>query len=346
MLKMFCTEFLKNGNETEGSEECMKHPMVSVVIPVYNGARFVPDIVDCLDRQTMKDFEAVFVNDGSSDGTKSVLDSLAQEQHSFSIKVIHQKNRGVSAARNAGLNASIGDFICFIDVDDAISSDYLETLYQTLLFSGVRIAVGNITRNKAELCSSEAEVREYSSVEFLREFLYRGIRFSVCACMFSVECFRESGLRFPEGFRYSEDVYLLWQLFALENRIAEVNRTLYYYYDNPTSAMNKGLDLKRMDAIILMKRLESVLAESSPEFSPEFNRYAVARHHWSILWQAAIRLPNYRVFREYCSHFEMKVELRKLLDYPEKRISLSSVLYTVAPRLYYCLLRLYVRLKK
>ncbi|MBP3300545.1 MAG: glycosyltransferase [Clostridia bacterium] len=324
----------------------MKQPTVSVVIPVYNGARFVSGIVDCLDGQTMKAFEAVFVNDGSTDGTKDVLDSLTQEHHSFSIKVIHQKNGGVSAARNAGLNASIGDFICFIDVDDAISSDYLETLYQTLQASDVRIAVGNITRNRQDLQPAEAEVREYSSVEFLREFLYRGIRFSVCACMFSAECFRESGLRFPEGFRYSEDVYLLWQLFALENRIAEVNRTLYYYYDNPTSAMNSGLDLKRMDAILLMKRLESILAESSPEFSPEFDRYAVARHHWSILWQAALRLPKYKMFREYCSHFEMKAELKKLLDYPEKRISLSSALYTVSPRLYYYLLRLYMRLKK
>ncbi|MBQ4323494.1 MAG: glycosyltransferase [Clostridia bacterium] len=324
----------------------MKKIAVSVVVPVYNGSRFVPGIIDCLDQQTMTSFEVVFVNDGSQDDTISVLDGLMKEAYSFPIKVIHQENRGVSAARNAGLRASIGDYICFVDVDDMISADYLEVLCQTLQSAGVRVAVGNITRDMADLSPAEAEVQEYSSVEFLREFLYRGIRFSVCACMFARECFEEKNLSFPEGFRYSEDVYLLWQLFASEERIAEIKRKIYYYYDNPASAMNKGLDLERMDAIVLMKKLEGILAEAAPEFSPEFNRYAVARHHWSILWQAAIRLPSFKAFCEYCRHFEMRKELRKLLDYPEKRISLSSAMYIFSPRLYYYFLRAFMKLKK
>ena len=110
--------------------------------------------------------------------------------------------------------------------------------------------------------------------------------------------------------------------------------------------MNKGIDLKRMDAIRLMEKLEEILATIAPEFSPEFNQYAVARHHWSILWQAATMLENYEAFCEYASHFEMKTELKKLLRYPEKRISLSSALYIFSPRIYYHMLRLYVKIRK
>ena len=100
-----------------------------------------------------------------------------------------------------------------------------------------------------------------------------------------------------------------------------------------------------MDAIRLMQKLEPILAELAPEFSPEFNQYAVARHHWSILWQAATMLGTYKAFREYCSHFEMRKELKKLLRYPEARISLSSLVYVISPFFYYHLLRLFVRAK-
>lgn len=320
---------------------------ISVIIPVYNGAGFIPGLVDCLKGQTLRSFEVILVNDGSKDDTAQVLDALKKESLPFAVTVIHQENGGVSVARNKGLSAAKGRYICFIDADDHVSSDYLQVLYGALQSTGSRVAVGNITRDVADLdCVEAPRVVEYSSVDFLREFLYRGIRFSVCACMFHRACFEERSLYFPVGFRYSEDVFLLWQIFAAESCIAEVERKIYYYYDNPNSAMNRGIDLKRMDAIRLMQKLEGILEELSPEFAPEFKLYAVARHHWSILWQAAVMLGSYRSFREYASHFEMKEELKKLLRYPEKRISLSSALYVFSPRIYYHMLRLYVKIRK
>lgn len=319
-------------------------PQISVIIPVYNGAAYIPNLTEMLKKQTRKDFEVVFVNDGSADDTKETLDSLLQ-QHPFDMTVIHQENGGVSAARNRGLDSAKGKYICFIDADDEISCDYLQVLGDAIEATGLQVAVGNITRDRGELDSKAvSSLRTYSSTDFLREFLYRGIRFSVCACMFDRACF-DNGFCFPVGFRYSEDVFLLWQLFAKQPRIVEVEQKIYYYYDNPNSAMNKGIDLKRMDAIRLMEKLEPILAELAPAFSPEFNRYAVARHHWSILWQAAVMLKDYKAFREYASHFEMKKQLKKLLQYPEKRISLSSGLYVICPRLYYHALRFYVKIR-
>ena len=324
----------------------MRDLTISIVIPIYNGACYLDSLIESLKGQTLSGFEVVMVNDGSADDTAQALDALAASPLPFSLTVIHQENGGVSAARNTGLRAARGQYVCFVDADDVISSDYLETLFGALQKTGARVAVANITRSKADLDSPETSaLREYTSTQFLREFLYRGIRFSVCACMFDRRCFTERALYFPEGFRYSEDVFVLWQLFASEEHIVEAERKVYYYYDNPLSAMNKGIDIKRMDAIRLMQKLETVLAELAPEFSPEFNQYAVARHHWSILWQAATMLETYKAFREYCSHFEMKAALKKLLRYPEARISLSSLVYIVSPFIYYHLLRLFVRVK-
>ena len=89
-------------------------PEISVIVPVYNGAAYIPGLVDALKNQTRKDFEVLFVNDGSADTTKETLDDLLQ-QHPFAMTVIHQENGGVSAARNRGLEAAKGRYICFQD---------------------------------------------------------------------------------------------------------------------------------------------------------------------------------------------------------------------------------------
>lgn len=319
---------------------------ISIVIPVYNGAKYIPRLIDSLRAQEFKDFEVVFVNDGSLDETRFILDQTAELNLPFECNVIHQKNAGVSAARNHGLELARGDYICFVDVDDVIATDYLSVMYQALISLEARVVVAHITRKYEEL---DARIGQnpvlHTSTAFLREFLYRGIKYSVCACMFHRSCFENPKLRFPEGYRYSEDVFLLWQLFGRERTIAEVKRKVYFYYDNPYSAMNDGIDIRRKDAITLMRKLERILGELNPEFAQEFNQFAVARHHWSILWQAATKLGSYRVFQEYVSNFQMRAELKKLLCYPELRISISSLVYLISPIVYYFMLRLYTRFK-
>lgn len=325
---------------------CDEKVKISVIVPVYNGAGFIPGLVDCMKKQETVPFEVVFVDDGSKDATASVLDDLHKQALPFACQVIHQPNGGVSSARNRGLEAARGEYVSFVDVDDLIAPDYLQTLYRAIQDTGKRVAVARITRNPDELTSGNpVEAKVLSSTEFLREFLYRGIRYHICACMFEKACFHSLDVKFPEGYRYSEDVFVLWQIFAGVDAVAEVDRQLYCYVDNPLSAMNAGIDIRRMDAVILMKKLEGILAERNPVFSVEFNQFAVARHHWSILWQAAAKLDSYRKFREYSDHFEMRSELKKLLKYPEKRISLSSAVYVVSPVAYYYFLRVFFTLK-
>lgn len=323
-----------------------KNAAVSIVVPIYNGAAFVDDLFASFQAQTFRDFEVILVNDGSTDNTAEKLDYAQQKMRDLQIKIIHQANAGVSAARNAGLQAAGGKYICFVDADDSVSADYLQILHDAITSSQSRIAVGHITRNIEELSHSEKpNVTLHTSSQFLREFLYRGIKYHICACMFDSNCFTERELCFPEGFRYSEDVFVLWQLFAAEKTVAEVKCRIYHYFDNPHSAMNKGIDIRRMDAIVLMKKLETILQALNPEFAQEFTKFAVARHHWSILWQAASRLPSYKKFTTYCSNFEMRTQLKKMLRYPELKLSLSSLVYIISPWVYYHLLRTFINLR-
>ncbi len=319
---------------------------ISIVVPVYNAKPHLLKLIQCLQAQTVQSFEVIFVDDGSTDGSSDFLDAFTAEKLGFAHTVIHQANGGVSAARNRGIEAATGKYLCFLDADDEIASDYLQLLKDCLDHSEARVVMGYITRCKEELALRQnKQPTVFEKTEFLREFLYRGIHFSICAGMYEAACFREYELRFPVGYQYSEDVYLLWQLFAQEAFVAVVPCALYYYYDNPASAMNKTIDLRRSQAIELMRRLEPIMQQHAPMFSEEYCAFAVARHHWSILWQAACMLNHYTQFKEYSAHFSMKSELKKLYRYPSRSVSWSARLYCAAPWLYYRLIRIYKRKK-
>jgi hypothetical protein len=89
--------------------------------------------------------------------------------------------------------------------------------------------------------------------------------------------------------------------------------------------------------------LEEFIGQNAPEFSPEYKNYAVARHYWSILWQAAGSFGNYKEFMEYVGNFDMKPELKKLYTYPSKKVTLTSRLFNFSPFVYYLLMRIYVK---
>jgi len=98
--------------------------MFSVIVPVYNVEQYLDKCLASILGQTYKDFECIVVDDGSPDNSSAIIDKYVKQDQRF--KVIHQKNMGVSAARNAGLAIAQGDYITFVDSDDYISNEYLE----------------------------------------------------------------------------------------------------------------------------------------------------------------------------------------------------------------------------
>ena len=105
-------------------ESCMTLPFISIIIPVYNVSRYLHECLDSVLAQTFTNWEAICIDDGSSDNSGTILDDYAKEDRRF--RVIHQKNAGSSAARNIGLDNAIGEWIWFVDSDDTIEQFALE----------------------------------------------------------------------------------------------------------------------------------------------------------------------------------------------------------------------------
>ena len=102
------------------------NPIVSIVIPVFNGEKFIKDCIESVMAQTVKELQIIVVDDGSEDHTLSILRVLESEDER--IEVIHQNNAGVSAARNTGLQAVRAEWVLFVDADDKIEPDYCSSL--------------------------------------------------------------------------------------------------------------------------------------------------------------------------------------------------------------------------
>lgn len=98
--------------------------MFSIIVPVYNVEKYLDKCLASISEQTFKEFECIVVDDGSPDNSNDIIDRYVNKDQRF--KVIHQKNMGISAARNAGLAIAQGDYIAFVDSDDYISNEYLE----------------------------------------------------------------------------------------------------------------------------------------------------------------------------------------------------------------------------
>lgn len=107
----------------------MKKSLISIIVPVYNSKAHLECCVTSILNQSYKQFELLLIDDGSSDGSSGLCDELSQK--SEKIRVIHKENGGVSSARNAGLDMASGDYIVFVDSDDVISNNYVETFIES-----------------------------------------------------------------------------------------------------------------------------------------------------------------------------------------------------------------------
>ena len=122
-------------------EQHKKQPEISIIVPVYKTERFLSACISSILAQTFTDFELILVDDGSPDSCPAVCDSAAAKDSR--IRVIHQKNRGLSGARNAGLDAAEGEWIAFVDSDDTITPDFCAKLYHAAQEAGAQMAVCN-----------------------------------------------------------------------------------------------------------------------------------------------------------------------------------------------------------
>ena len=224
-------------------------PLISVIVPVYKVEKYLVRCLDSILSQTLEDFELWLVDDGSPDVCPQICDEYSEKDSR--IKVIHKQNGGLSSARNAALDRAAGKYICFVDSDDYITSDALESLYSALTETDSDIAVGNMMS-----IDENGSVTGFYTPAAERTVLEDDDILSTlnqpCACnrLYKSEIFRT--LRFPEGKLY-EDVFIYHKVLSQIKRMVLTGKTDYYYLIRSDSIMHSEYDIRFTDIVFAIK---------------------------------------------------------------------------------------------
>lgn len=210
--------------------------LVTIIIPVYNVEEYLEQCIESVCAQTYKNLEIILVDDGSTDKSAQICDRYALDDKR--IKVIHQKNKGLSAARNKGLENAAGKYISFIDSDDAVALNYIETLYILIKKSGAQISACAYTRDISRLNTLAFPDFNISSKKLLKKWhgKYKKIETVVWNKLYDRMIFKQTGPKneffdnkvFPEGFLH-EDIYTSHLFIDNAEEIAVTGQRLYYY---------------------------------------------------------------------------------------------------------------------
>ena len=205
----------------------MTEPLISVIVPVYQVEPWLERCVDSIRNQTYRNLEIILVDDGSPDRCGEMCDQFAREDNR--ILVIHRENRGLSAARNTGLDICRGEYIGFVDSDDYIHPEMYARLYSDICSLGTKLAFCQpmmCYKEKASFPPAKADVASFSKEEILEKSLRDIIWFSACTKLYHNSLFE--GLRYPEG-RTNEDYPITIRIFDRCDYVA-VDYNQFYAY--------------------------------------------------------------------------------------------------------------------
>ena len=221
---------------------------ISIVIPIYNVEKYLPRCVESVLNQSYENLEIILVNDGSPDNSGVICDLYAKSDDR--VVVVHQVNRGLSGARNAGMRIMTGDYVYFLDSDDYINHDTIEILSKRLEGQdGPDIIIGkiNMVNEKGELYYPKISFQKHeldqddftNSREKFKYFFGKSYGTSACNKLYKCSFLRDLGLEFePNDMIYAEDFLFNLKVFINRPTIQLVDEYTYNYFYNTNSIQN------------------------------------------------------------------------------------------------------------
>lgn len=232
--------------------------LVTVVVPIYNVEKYLERCLSSIVNQTYTNLEILLVDDGSTDGCPQICDAYAEGDSR--IRVIHKANAGLGMARNTGIDAATGDYICFFDSDDYVETDTVAACVAAAEANEADMVVFGYDDVTAEgtVCGTYAPNTPQSlfvGEEVTRRLLPASMygdwhtMLSACTKLYSMAVIRRSGWRFvSEREIISEDYYSLTALHAYLRRVCVLDRTLYHYMVN-TASLSRSFKSDRFEKI-------------------------------------------------------------------------------------------------
>jgi glycosyltransferase involved in cell wall biosynthesis len=207
-------------------------PRISVIVPVYKAEKYLHRCIDSILAQTFTDFELLLINDGSPDNSGAICDEYVQKDSR--VRVFHKENGGVSSARNSGLNNAKGKYVTFIDADDYVDKEWLDTYNE-----GIRRNADLVVQGFYRVTGDQVNKNVISSffgdtVDDIQEIVKRMVTSSsfgyVWITAFRRNLIEECSIRFDENSSFTEDAQFLALFIEHASSVQMINKANYYYF--------------------------------------------------------------------------------------------------------------------
>ena len=301
--------------------------MISVIVPVYNVETYLEECLDSIQNQTYTDFEVLLVNDGSTDRSKAICERYCKENRRFHL--LNQENQGLSAARNTGVATSRGEFIVFVDSDDMILANYLETLMHYMR-EDVDIVESQFTVSNEEFLAKSFKepsiLFEGNSQEAVKIFPKHVLNVNAVTKLYRRSIVE--AVPYIDGVIF-EDVYCGIGMLKYIRKIIKIDYKGYYYRQHQASIMHRTFTPKNLDIFTVSDQLIDLYSDRE-ELLPYIGSFLV--HVATMHYQDYIQKGN-----PYADVYN-----QKLADYvtitkknPELAKSSRMIrLYNICPKYY------------
>lgn len=316
--------------------------LISIIVPVYKVEKYIKRCMESILNQTYTNLEIILVDDESPDNCPSICDEYGQKDQR--IKVIHQKNAGLSGARNTGIDLAKGAYLAFVDSDDFLAKDFIWTLYKAATDTKSEIAICKYEYVKGDTMTQNhrpGKCEVYTGEQLIEEMYSPDGAFFVVAWNKLYKRSLFDRIRYPKG-RIHEDEATTHKLYYEAKQGVFVDRFLYGYFVEGESITRKNFNIKRLDwAWSVEQRLDFMEEKGLTKLLPIAIR-AYADGVVDLYYQLREWLPDSKKEQEFLKN-KVKAAARRVKKYGSfpTKTRIGYTLFDISPILYQKLLKVY-----
>lgn len=314
---------------------------ISVIIPVYNSKDYLEETLQSVINQNFHKYEIIVIDDGSMDCSKEIAQKLL-DSSGISFKIITQENKGLSSARNTGIRASVGKYICFVDSDDIIEESHLSSMYDIAVKNYVNFVCCEFETtdigNRKGSPSKEGKGIIIDADQFADIIIKRNPPIFVCGLLLKKEFVESNSFFFNERLRFGEDSDYLLKLLYSCDKVALTNSDTYKYLNRPGSIM-KGITKEQGDIFIdeISKAYKDTILRvgNREKVDIAFNR------EWLGFAHAFAMNANYKNYYEISKRLNRKDIYRHIRNIGDPQLKFFSLLFHISPRFTFLIIKVY-----
>ena len=332
----------------------MNGKLVSVIVPTYNGEKFIAQTLNSIINQDYENLEIIFVNDASTDNTLNIAEKILKNSTRRFKIINHEKNLGVSTARNAGLDASCGEYVCFCDGDDLLKKNFVSALMNEILKDKSDISFcGSLDRFEGRAdelhCVNIKESSPLEGEQALYMRIFKPIAPVLCSIIFRKSLILNNQIRFHDGCTAFEDIEFELKAFCHAEKVSFIRDCLYIYnlYNHGPeigSVRENDTDEKKLRRYIHSSQAHERLAEYLSLHAPSKRVKFMADN--LLMPEAVIRKftiearrNDSAAYEKLCGDEKIREVLRrsKKILFKKPELFFKSLMLLYVPKLYYFL---------